>query len=62
MTDPPRLTRVERIDIDQRFTVTEDAIRAYVRSTRFASFAGQVPELPDGLTVTAAGSVFIATG
>lgn len=51
---------VERVDVDERFTVTETAIRDYIRATRFAALADNVPELPDGLTVTAAGSVFIA--
>jgi ubiquinone/menaquinone biosynthesis C-methylase UbiE len=52
---------VERVDIEERFRVTETAIRDYVRATRFAALAANLPELPDGLTVTAAGSVFIAT-
>jgi SAM-dependent methyltransferase len=52
---------VERVDIDERFTVTQTAIRDYIRATRFAALADNVPDLPDGLTVTAAGSVFVAT-
>ena len=42
-------------------TVTVTAIRDYIRATRFAALADNIPELADGLTVTAAGSVFIAT-
>ena len=57
----PYFDAVERLDVGERFRVTETAIRDYLRSTRFASLAGSVPDLPDGLTVTAAGSVFIAT-
>lgn len=52
---------VERVDMNERFTVGEAAIRGYVRSTRFAALANNIPHLPDGLTVTAAGSVFVAT-
>jgi SAM-dependent methyltransferase len=52
---------VERVDVDERFTVTETAIRDYIRATRFAALADNVPDLPDGLSVTVAGSVFIAT-
>lgn len=54
-------TQVERNDEDERFTVSEQVIRDYIRSTRFAALADNVPPLPDGLTVTAAGCVFIAT-
>jgi ubiquinone/menaquinone biosynthesis C-methylase UbiE len=52
--------KVERIDIEERFFVTEQAAHAYIRATRFAALEGDLPQLPDGLTVTAAGSVFIA--
>jgi ubiquinone/menaquinone biosynthesis C-methylase UbiE len=57
----PYFGGVERIDIEERFRVTEATLRAYLRSTRFAALADNVPDLPDGLSVTAAGSVFIAT-
>jgi SAM-dependent methyltransferase len=52
---------VTRLDVNEPFTVSADAIRNYIRATRFAALAENVPELPDGLTVTAAGSVFIST-
>lgn len=52
---------VEQIDLEERFTVTERAARDYIRATRYAALADQVPSLPDGLTVTAAGTVFLAT-
>jgi SAM-dependent methyltransferase len=57
----PFFATVTRRDVDRPFTVSADAIRGYIRATRFAALAENVPDLPDGLTVTAAGSVFIAT-
>jgi SAM-dependent methyltransferase len=57
----PFFETVTRLDIDQPFTVTADAIRGYVLATRFAALVKNVPDLPNGLTVTSAGSVFIAT-
>ena len=57
----PYFETVERVDVDERFRVTEAAIRSYIRCTRFAALAEHVPHLPDGLIVTAAGSVFLAT-
>lgn len=57
----PYFEHVERIDQDERFHVTEAAIRSYIGSTRWSKLADNVPQLPDGLTVTAAGCVFIAT-
>jgi hypothetical protein len=54
-------SEVERIDEVERFHVSEAVICDYIRSTRFAALADNVPKLPDGLLVTAAGSVFIAT-
>jgi ubiquinone/menaquinone biosynthesis C-methylase UbiE len=54
-------SEVERIDENERFHITETVIRDYIRSTRWAELADNVPPLPDGLTVTAAGNVFIAT-
>jgi ubiquinone/menaquinone biosynthesis C-methylase UbiE len=52
---------VERINLKERFQITEQAARDYIRATRFAELADELPSLPDGLTVTAAGSVFVAT-
>lgn len=52
---------IERIDVEERFEISEAVIRDYIHSTRFAAMSGNVPDLPDGLTVTAAGCVFIAT-
>lgn len=57
----PYFGAVKRIDVDESFRVTEAATRAYVRATRFADLTEKLPELPDGLVVTAAGSVFVAT-
>ncbi len=57
----PFFDAVERVDIDERFTVTETAAREYIKATRFAELAVDLPALPDGLEVTAAGSVFFAT-
>lgn len=57
----PYFDTVERIDVGERFRVTETAIRDYIRATRFAALAERLPSLPAGLTVTAAGTVFVAT-
>jgi ubiquinone/menaquinone biosynthesis C-methylase UbiE len=57
----PYFETVERVDVDERFSVTETAARDYISATRFAELAATLPPLPDGLEVTAAGSVFVAT-
>jgi ubiquinone/menaquinone biosynthesis C-methylase UbiE len=56
----PFFGSIERVDIDKRFLVTEQAVRDYIRATRFADLVSRLPRLPKGLEVTAAGSVFIA--
>jgi SAM-dependent methyltransferase len=56
----PHFASIAQHDVRQRFRVTETAVRDYIRATRFAPLADQLPDLPDGLLVTAAGSVFIA--
>jgi SAM-dependent methyltransferase len=53
--------QVEQIDVEERFVITEEAARDYIWATRFPELADRLAALPDGLTVTAAGSVFIAT-
>ena len=55
----PHVATVARVDVDERFTVTETAIRDYIRATRFAEL--NIPDLLEGLVVTAAGSVIVAT-
>jgi ubiquinone/menaquinone biosynthesis C-methylase UbiE len=57
----PYFETVERVDVDERFSVTETAARDYISATRFAEYAANLPPLPAGLEVTAAGSVFVAT-
>jgi hypothetical protein len=56
----PHFASIAQHDVSQRFRVTETAVRDYIRATRFAPLADRLPDLPDGLLVTAAGSVFIA--
>ena len=51
---------VERIDVEGRFVVTEQSIRDYIRATRLSERADDRMDLPGHLTVTAAGSIFIA--
>ncbi len=52
---------VTRIDVIEPFTVTERAMHEYIAHTRFAALVDNLPQLPEGLTVTAISSVFVAT-
>jgi SAM-dependent methyltransferase len=56
----PHFASVDRHDVEERFVVTERAVRDYIAATAFAAAANRVPPLSEGLVVTAAGSVFVA--
>jgi ubiquinone/menaquinone biosynthesis C-methylase UbiE len=53
--------QVEQLDIEEQIEITGQAARDYVQATRFGAISGEIPDFPSTLTVTAAGSVFIAS-